>query len=140
MKKRVKKPVRISWKEKASEMAMQVTNIRSLYGAACTDNDRLIAENERLSKDNRALSALSQENDRLKTEIERLRNRIPVMPRSVDPTAEVVMLMKRSMESQISATDNLLDAMGELVDTVSGRKARRERDQERDPSIVDLER
>ncbi len=87
--------------------------------------------------------ALSQENARLRDKIKALQSEREVLMkqrashpiRSVDPTAEVVMNMKRAMQSQIGATAHVLDAMGELVDHVSGRKARRER--ERELSIVD---
>ena len=48
--------------------------------------------------------------------------------RNVDPTAEVVMNMKRAMEHAINTSAALLDGMGELVDHVSGRRARRERE------------
>jgi hypothetical protein len=57
--------------------------------------------------------------------------------RNVDPTAEVVMSMKKAMEFSINTSASLLDAMGELVDNVSGRKARREANQEIDLSIVE---
>ena len=107
-----------------------------ILGARQSELDAERANVFHLLKDNRALSGLSQENDRLKAEIERLRLSPRIMPRSVDPTAEVVMNMKRAMESSIGAQASLLDAMGELVDHVSGRKARRERDQERDLSIM----
>ncbi len=69
-------------------------------------------------------------------EAERIRlSRVPLRPRNVDPTAEVVMNMKKAVEFSINTSAALLDAMGELVDNVSGRKERRERDQERNPVL-----
>jgi len=86
----------------------------------------------------RKFRALVADEETLRREIRILREQRASHPlRSVDPAAEVVMGMKRAMEFSINTSAALLDAMGELVDQVSGRKARRERDQELDLSHIE---
>ena len=117
-----------------------IETMRIRYGASCTDNDRLIADTRNAAIE---IERLRGELVKANGEINFLRNRPPTRVRGVDPQAEVVMLMKWSMESQINATEHVLDAMGELIDHVSGRKERREREREQllkgDPDVLDVE-
>jgi hypothetical protein len=76
------------------------------------------------------IHAVINDANQLREDNKLLLNRITAMKdrpiRTVDPTAEVVMNMKKATEFAINTSAALLDAMGELVDAVSGRKERRE--------------
>ena len=100
------------WKAEAAMHEADAASMRVRY-------KEMIALREQALEDNKALIR----------KVQRLQEQQASRPlHAIDPQAEVVMGMKRATEYAINTSAALLDAMGDLVDNVSGRRDRKERE------------
>jgi len=106
------------WKNVAMAKESETLRERQELNAARNKILAVINEANQIREDNKSIL---RENQNLKLQRATMQLRT-----GVDSQAEVVMSMKKAMEYSINTSAALLDAMGELVDRVSGRKARRE--------------